>query len=173
MALVVVATPGASDANSYLTRAEADTYFESRLHTDDWNDASTATKDKAIVMATRLLDSMYDWVQFPTDQTQALQWPRVGVVDFNELEYIEDNVIPDRLKWATAELAMLLIAEDRTLDYDVESKGVSSFSAGPVSFSFKSGVYSKIIPDSVYHLIPDFWGKVRSRYKRVHALGRG
>jgi hypothetical protein len=173
MALVVVATPGATNANSYLTLAEAETYFESRLHTSTWDNAVTVIKNEAIVMATRVIDQMYDWANYQTEEEQALQWPRDGMLAANEMEYIDDDVIPNELKNAVCELSIALIAEDITLDNDVEVQGLTSLRAGPVSMAFKTGVINKIIPDSVYYSIPEWWGHIISRKKRVHRLGRG
>ena len=76
MALVLVATPSADDANTYATLAEAETYHETRLHNDDWNSAASADKNKALAWATRLLDDLIDWFGSKTDVYQPLLFPR-------------------------------------------------------------------------------------------------
>lgn len=162
MALTVVATPGASTANSYCTVAEADTYHEGHLYADTWTNASDANKAAAVVMATRLLDERYEWVAWPTYADQALQWPREGVLDILQRTDIESNVIPAKLKEATAELARQLLDGDRTADNQVETQGVSSMSAGSVSFSFRDSVRAKVLPDAVRNMIPAWWGRLRS-----------
>lgn len=177
MALTLIATPAASDANSYCTVAEGDAYHESRLFTDTWTDASAAEKATALVMATRLLDAFYSWTgdamtqpkspKLPkgayyawtglaTTSTQALCWPRTGMLTRNGYA-IESGEIPNGLKDATAEFARQLLAADRTADNDVEAQGLKSLSAGPVSLSFQDMVYRKLIPDAVHELLVPSW----------------
>lgn len=166
------ATPGGSAANSYCTLAEANTYHDSRLANSAWTSASSANQTVALVMAARVLDAMYDWVSWRTTTTQALEWPRTGVLAKNELVNIGDMVIPQELKNAQAELAFQLLSGDRTLDSDIETQGITGLSAGPVSLSFKNEVYAKVIPDAVYNLIPYWWGTVRGRSAETRDLMR-
>jgi hypothetical protein len=172
MALTLIATVGAANANSYATRAEGDTYHEGHLYSDDWTGATTATKEEALVMATRVLDEMYTWAAWSVDPDQALQWPRSGVMDFLYLSTILDTAIPPKLKDATCELARQLIAADRTADNQVDAQGVTSLSVGSISLAFKeSGITSKPIPDSVRRMIPTWWGKLRG-YGQWREVGR-
>lgn len=115
MALIVVATAGGAASNSYITLAEGNSYHEARLHNSDWTGASDATKNASIVWATRTLDSNYlytGWASGSRDE-QALAWPRVGVVD-EDGRLLDSDTVPPRVKNATAELAMFLIAADRS-----------------------------------------------------------
>lgn len=174
MALTLVATPGATTANTYCTRVEADTYHESVIaaHRTDWTNATSTTKDEALAMATRLLDAMYEWAEFPAETTQALQWPRRGVLDHLRLSYIAEDAIPAQLRDATAEFARQLIAANRALDSEVETNGVTSIRAGSVSLTFKDAVYPKVVPDAVAAMLPSWWGYVRSRNRGVRELVR-
>jgi hypothetical protein len=174
MAVTLVATPGATNANSYLTLAEANDYFDTRLFSDNWTD-NLADGEKALMMATRTLDALAQpykyyvadgprpyyrtrpqWTGVPASATQALAWPRAGMYDAGG-NLIASDVIPQALKNAVAELAMQLLAEDRTLDNDVSAKGIRSISAGPVSLSFKDSIDMKVIPDAVWNLLPPTW----------------
>lgn len=168
----VVATPGSATANSYLTRVEADAYFDTRLSATDWTGATDAIKDTALIMATRLMDKMWNWVSIRTDIIQVLDWPRIGMLAENMRESIDNDVIPVALKDATAEFAMQLITEDRTLDSDIETLRLRALKAGSVSLTFAGGVVAKVIPDAVYYLIPSWWGLPRSRRKRSVELVR-
>src|SRR5688572_1750094 len=94
----LVATAGAANANSYALLAEANAYHDARLHSEDWTGASADTRTVALIMATRLLDAMYVWDLYPTDATQALQWPRNGMLAANRLEGVPSNEIPPELK---------------------------------------------------------------------------
>ena len=172
MPVVIDATPAGISANSYATLAEADTYHEERLHTETWDAADDATKNIARVMATRLLDSMFVWAEWPTTEEQSLQWPRQGVLAANQLENIGDYEIPIELKRATAEFARQLIDSDSTENSDIEALGITSLSAGPVSLAFKATQTVKVVPDAVGYLMPQWWFKIRSRKTGIRELLR-
>jgi len=158
VALVLNATPGSPSANSYATVAEADSYHESRLFTTDWTGATTAVKEAALVWATRLIDDMYIWYNYPTTDTQALQWPRLGMVASNRRVTIDQGAIPIELKEAVSEFARQLIVSDLSANNSVLVNGISSLSAGPISLSFKESFLVQVIPDAVDNMIPTWWG---------------
>lgn len=168
----VDATVGGASSNSYITTAEGDAYHADRLHSIDWTGATADTKRAAVIMATRLLDATYEWANYPTTSEQALQWPRVGMWDTNGIDYVDDSVIPDELKWATAEFARQLIAGDRSADSDVETQGLTRLKAGPVELAFKNNVFAKVIPDAVAAFIPEGWGYIKSRVAGTRPLER-
>jgi hypothetical protein len=182
----LIATPGAVDANSYATVLEADTYHDSRLHATDWTGASVSTKTVALIMATRLLDALYDWTGAISSITQALLWPRVGMYRrtgasggwnpsigwYGSAYAIPSDAIPVELKNATAEFARQLIVADRSLDNDVETQGIKGLRAGPVELQFKDGVEAKVVPDAVYLMLPAEWGIPRGREAATRQLLR-
>jgi len=161
MPIVLDATVGGVASNTYCTLAEAETYYLSRIPLAAWSAATNDQKNAALAMATRLLDVKYEWASWSTDELQALQWPRSAVLDFLQLTYILDTVIPPQLKNAEAEFAGQLLAEDRSLDSDIETKGVTSLAVGSISLTFKNSVYAKVVPDAVRDMIPSWWGKLR------------
>lgn len=152
MAVVIDATVGGENSNSYCTLAEADAYHESRLFTDTWDDAEDDTKNRALVMATRLLDSHVVWGGYAANSgVQALQWPRGGMYDAFD-EAISKDEIPRTLKDATAEFARLLI--DADLPADVSSQGIGSVGLGPIKVDFSSeGQQRKVIPEIVKEMV--------------------
>lgn len=111
MPVVVTATAGASDANSYLSVAAADTIAGTMLSTLKWSTATTDDKGKALINATRYLDQL-DWIGTKTTTTQALLWPRKDAA-CGEKDYA-NNVIPDEVKYACFDLADALL-NDTTL----------------------------------------------------------
>ena len=157
----VIATPGATNANSYATIAEANAYHATHLYASAWTSASLTTKEIALIMATRLMDTMYEWENEPTEEDQALLWPRHAMLRRNQIDWVEDDEIPIELKQATAEFARQLIEGDRSADNAVDTQGLRSLTAGSVSLSFKDSVQPKVVPDAVYNLIPDHWGIVK------------
>lgn len=158
MALVLVATPGAANANSYATAAEGDSYHEGHLYSSSWTAATLGTKETALVMATRLLDRNIVWKGVRTNDVQALEWPRQGMVARNLYTFIDNSVVPPEIKEVTSELARLLIQGDRTAELGQYAQGLKAFSAGPVSFTFRDGeIKLEVMPDSVIKLIPALW----------------
>ncbi len=107
MALTIVATAGASNANSYVTAAEATTYMAARLNSSAWTDADDS--GVALAEATREID-LCAFAGYRSDDDQALQWPRQSVLDPDAasygLTYYDSDEIPTRVKNATCELAL-------------------------------------------------------------------
>ena len=134
MALVLDATVGGEDSNTYSLLATADTYFESRLYTDTWDDADDADQDKALAQATRLLDQWYTWAGEAASAEQALRWPRIDAYDLDG-NLIASDELPANLVYATAELAMALLADDRTADSDVATQGLKRIHTSYISDS--------------------------------------
>jgi hypothetical protein len=187
--VVVIATPGAVDANSHCTVEEGDTYHEAHPYPDDWDDASEGEKSRALVTATNLLNYWYEWKGTVSTLTQRLLWPRRGVIrpgisedmvgsvrnpwsePFAVLE--DSSTVPERIKDATSELGRLLLGRDLTTDSDVAVRGVSRMKVGPVDISFNASVLtSKAIPDSVAIMV-DPYGTRKSASGGSVKMGRG
>jgi hypothetical protein len=152
-----IATPGAADANSYLTVEEADEYFEYHLYATTWTAASETTKESALVMASRLIDAMFVWVGLATTSTQSLTWPRTGMLSRN-MYPIEDTVIPAELKAATAEYAVSLMTTNSVAPNEAFAQGVKEIKAGSVGIVFKDEAPPvQPIPYSALSLIPLHW----------------
>lgn len=155
--MALIATPGAADANSYVTLAEYNAYLLARLHVPAAASGATdAQKEAALIMATRTLDAMQCFTGAAATSTQALKWPRTGMVNKNGFP-IADNVIPQELKDATSELAMQLAVSDITLDNDAAIQGLTKVKAGPVELGFKDSIDVRGLPSAVTNLLPSSW----------------
>ena len=105
MAATITATLKSATANSYVTLAEADTYFETTPSSTTWDDKSDDQKNRALIAACRWIDSL-NYLGDRCDNDQALKWPRNN--------YHVDNVelvctaIPNGIKYAQYELAHAL-----------------------------------------------------------------
>lgn len=161
------ATAGSATANSYATLAEANQYHDDRPAVGTtWEDADDTEKTKALLWATKLLDSNFEWYGLPTDNIQILGWPRTGLTDYNQWNSLSWTTIPREIMWATAELARQLLVEDRAADSDIETLGITSLRAGSIRLAFKENVTAKVIPDVVGRMIPAHWGYVRGTGNR-------
>ena len=78
MALVLIKEDGSglANANSYASAADGDAHHEGHLYATPWTAATLANKEKALVMATRVIDAAYQFHGCKTSDEQALQWPR-------------------------------------------------------------------------------------------------
>jgi len=110
---------GLSNANALITVVEADQIMENYGASTIWSAADNDAKENAIREATRFINIGYQWKGYRVYSTQALQWPRGEVYD-DEGNYVENNIVPEKVKEACAYLA-LKVAEGRSLMEDLES----------------------------------------------------
>ena len=102
MAATIDATLQGASANSYVTLAEADAYFETVPDSSTWTDKTDDQKNRALISATRWIDALSFYGDRCTE-TQALKWPREDYkVDGIKLVC---TLIPQQVKVATYELA--------------------------------------------------------------------
>lgn len=99
---------GKTDANSYVSVADADQYNENHDADSDWSGATTAEKEAALRKGTQYIDLSYgqQWRGLKADQDQALDWPRSNVVD-DANRAVGSDEIPQKLKDAVVEAAVL------------------------------------------------------------------
>ena len=156
MAITIVATAGAANANSYISLTEANELIEGLVADDDviaWEAGSTSDdyRNRALYTAAQRIDRERFLGARATD-TQALQWPRTGVrkpdtyintysVGFPfriTTDYFTDTEIPDQIKKAQAVLAAYLNNNKDGLGLsgleDYKNIKVGSLDATPNSF---------------------------------------
>lgn len=138
----------------YADRAEADAYFAARA-VAAWDAAPWAARDAALLRATAWLEGRARWVGRLVDPAQPLAWPRTGAQD---TEGRPLDGIPDRLKAACAELALIALSDD--LAPPVERGGrVLSEQVGPVAVSYAADAPAERLFPAVEALLQ---GLVRS-----------
>lgn len=142
---------GLAGANSYISQAAADTYFEAHLYAAAWTAATSVSKDKALAMATRLLDASTDWKGDKKTAAQSLQWPREGV-EHDGFE-VATNAIPVEVLNATAELAGLLISENLTAEVDQNQLASIGLGKGALEIGFKDQRSKRQIPIHINDLL--------------------
>jgi len=108
--------------NSYISRANAITYFVSRLYSDVFDDATNDNKDASLIQATRELDLMFNWDGEITDSDQDLRFPRSGLVTCDGVE-LPDDEIPLQIANATCEQALYILTGDPSQKPSLLEKG--------------------------------------------------
>lgn len=148
--MALIATPGAANANSYATLAEAAAYHAQTLNASAWTDATDATREIALQWATRILDEQVEWFGEIVSADQSLRWPRFDVFSRDGIALDSDS-IPTFLKNATAELAKQLIASDRTAE--PSSLGIAELQVDVVKIVFDKSESKAVLSPSVYNMI--------------------
>jgi hypothetical protein len=141
------ATVGGASSNSYVTQADATTYFGHRFDATEWTNASSDNRNIALMMATARLEQE-EYTGLRVDDDQRLKWPRYGVYVDNV--YQEETAVPRPIKEATYELApikeatyelALAFLKDSTLLADTGLEGFQSVKLGELDVTprFRSG----------------------------------
>jgi hypothetical protein len=166
MAVVLVKETGTGSAtsNSYASAADGDTYHDKHYYASVWTAATTPNKEKALMMATRLIDESYQFNGTKKVYTSALQWPREAAVDpdrrdaiYSALDnvlgpYFDSGTIPQVLQDATIEFARMLLTADRTTDPLGQGMDVLNVSGININFS-KPDEKRPIIPELVQTML--------------------
>lgn len=162
----IISAPGTT-ANSYVDIATASAYFATRLYNDTWEKATTSSKERALKMATAILDDM-DWKGLKQDSTNSLRWPRNGVYDRDDFA-IDSETIPVFLEHATAELALDLLDNDTTKTTEQDKALVKKVKAGSIDieFSVPSVSESTVIQEDVRRLISFYLHHQETRILRA------
>lgn len=123
--------------SQYIDNIDAETYFLTRLPSEEWDVALDDTKTKALSTATRLIDQL-NFCGTKTDPLQELAFPRNG-----------DTVVPTPILNACCEIAYALL-EGRNPEY--ESENINIVSSGIGANRLTKDVDS--VPMNVIHNIP-------------------
>lgn len=97
----------------YATEAEAQAYMDERLNVEPWTSASSGDRDKALMMATKIIDRL-NFLGKKASDAQELQFPRA-----------DDTVVPQDVKNATSEIALALL-DDVDPEMEFENLGMIS-----------------------------------------------
>jgi len=155
MALTLVKEDGTglASANSYASVADGDAYFEGHLYATAWTAATSGTKAAALVMATRLVDTQFQFNGYRVSEDQALQWPRERCPDPDRnavtsslqspvlSSFVPSDEVPKGVMEAVCEMARELLIVDRTAAPPGE--GISSTQTSTASHDSAGGSSSQ------------------------------
>lgn len=115
MALVVEDGTGKSDANAFVSVADADARH-TLLGNSAWTGDATV-KEAAIARATVYMEQAYRtrWVGLRAHEDQALSWPRVIEQEVDGW-WIDSDVLPVAIANACADLALRALSDDLNAD---------------------------------------------------------
>lgn len=149
-------TIGGTPFDVYGPRSDADDYFQGKLNRTAWTGANGASRDRALVSATRLLD-LEQWQGVPTDLTtpQPLAWPRTGVVDKNG-QPVGINAFPNDLLSGYYELAVAIVGDPALDEAANQDANIKRVQADVVNVTFFRPVSGTRFPTSVHNYIKQF-----------------
>lgn len=142
--------------NSYITVANANTYFASSLSNDDWSALDDDTKERALITATRMIDRQI-WSGAKTSDAQALQWPRTGVIDSYGND-VSSGSVPQAIIDATCELALAIYQDPTIQTTKSTSTNTKRVKAGSAEVEFFRPQKIGRFPTLVQELIGQFLG---------------
>lgn len=175
---------GLTNSNSYVTLAEANTYFDTHPQASGWTGlASDDIRNRYLITAARVLDACFQFNGFKAVANQAMQWPREGAVDRDGGDsgirvpgsntpsgYFDSDSVPQGIKDAQCEMARFLVASNR-MD-DAPGTGIKEFELpGAIRVAFETGKLQQICPEFVVNMLRRFGTFLNSRSGCV-SLGR-
>lgn len=112
---------------TYLTVDEAQEYFDTRLHSEVWEEASLEDKLKALITSSRLVDTL-NFSGEKTVSDQPMQFPRSG-----------STLIPDAIKIAVCEMSLALL-DDIDMEHEIEALDSTGFNYATLRTSYNPAV---------------------------------
>lgn len=144
--MTLIATAGVADANAFCDVDAALAYLETRPNAGAFTELTDDEQEQCLIEATREL-SRLSYVGTRATTTQALAFPRVGVVKHDDPEGTEyaDDAIPAFLVQATIELAIEVARLGGTdVSAMPDSAGVIRKKLGPIETQWASPFYRPV-----------------------------
>ena len=178
--LVKEAGAGLSNSNSYASVDDGDLYHAGHLYASAWTGATVEKKTAALVMATKLIDAEYQFNGGRSEDSQALQWPRVNCTDPDKAPtpvfarlllydtFVAYDSVPKAVVEATCELARELIIADRTAA--PRGEGLKYENVGSTQTGYDKTDTRPIIPAVVQALLAKFGSLINAKSGSVKLL---
>lgn len=137
MPIVLDATVGGANANTYALAAAADAWAEADANGAAWLALTADQKTALAARSARLLDDSFVWAGKHYTITQARAWPRYPVEQtaFDGGYYLTTE-IPRAVSDAQVELMIWLASQGVTADAFAATSGLVALSVGPISLNY-------------------------------------
>lgn len=144
--------------SAYVTLADAQTYFETRLYTEKWAAATMTEKTAALAMAQRAIDSL-PLIGVKADPAQTDQFPRAYTVHTDTFTFTSpavfnayttvDLTVPQAVKDATCEEALAILKYGDSERVRLQEQGVTSAARGDLheTYAARHGLLSPVARD--------------------------
>lgn len=163
---MIIATPGAPDANSYLTIREAEAFVANMLSAQGWPD-DDELQEALLIQATTLADGVIKYHGVLASPDQALRVPREGLTDRDGRTYPADAV-PERLKLAVLRLGMY---QAQNSGSGQVAAGLTGLKVGPISLNFSDTVSTQSgMPSELMSMFEEFGDYVGPSNGGIHSV---
>jgi hypothetical protein len=163
---------GKVDANSYASAADGDAFHEGHLYASAWTAATSPDKEKALVMATRLIDAEYQFDGVRANDGQALQWPREDCrdpdADSRDGGAVADNAVPKGVVEATCEMARELLIADRSAA--PAGEGLKYYNSGTTQTGYDKSDTRPVISHVAQAMLAKYGTLLKSRSGAVRLV---
>lgn len=148
------------DTNTFISLADAETYFSERLNSDVWDAEDDEDKKKALIMATKRINKL-PFIGEQEVETQPLAFPRYvsrstnpQISTYYLIRDLKEITTPDDVKEATCEEALALLTYSNSVHYANQQMGIQSMSMGNESVSYNgSGADNKLLSQDAQTLV--------------------
>ena len=153
MAVTIVATPGAPNANSYVALADAESYVESNFISTDknrkkWSALSNDDKSALLIKATNFMNRIMNW-SGDAGTDQALHFPVVG-----------DTVVPADIVQGQVEVALGFLAGSIK---DGSARTLDGIKVGSVALDYAADTGVNLLPSNIEIILRKYGTYVRPR----------
>lgn len=131
--------------NSYVSLETADYYFDERLNSSVWDNATQEEKEKALVTASKKLDNL-NFIGSKKSQTQPMAFPRLFVSD-------KVTQMPADIEEAVCEEALALLEFGNSVHTQNKNFGIQSISLGTGSVSYRETKQEGLLSAEAYRLV--------------------
>jgi hypothetical protein len=188
---------GKANANSYASVEDSDAYHDGHLYATVWAAATIAKKEAALVFATRLIDTEYQFNGTRALAGQALQWPRSDcrepdgntagfvtgqqaisqvvipsgtdrIVVVKNTWTVPADLVPKAVVEATCELARELLIADRTATPPGE--GLKYYNDAGTQTGYDKEDRRPVIPALVQALLAKYGSLINSKSGAVQLV---
>ena len=152
MAATINATVKGENANSYVTLAEANDYFDTSPDSSTWTNKTDDQKKRSLISATRWIDTFVFYGD-RCDDGQALKFPRNNYqVDGVELAC---SKIPNNIKYAQYELARALANDTDAITGTTGKEGnISEAKLGDLEVKFNTATQGTVSVNNIMDVYP-------------------
>ena len=157
--------------NSYVDMPTAQNYFDNRLYSDAWNNATVDDKTKALIMASKKIDRL-PIRGVKANYLQAMEFPRAIMTDYRYWQYMSltlninyngywyiEPAVTDNVKNAVCEEALALL-QGIPKRLQLQRQGVKSFNLGGMSENYGSGTQLQLISKEAEEFMQPYLGDV-------------
>ncbi|MES2637355.1 MAG: DnaT-like ssDNA-binding protein [Pseudomonadota bacterium] len=165
MALIVEDGTGLSNADAYISVADALAYHDARGNTN-WADITATEQEQAIRRATDFMEQLYrlSWKGRRTTEAQALSWPRYDVLRDDGYYYYASDIVPTEVKNACAELAFKAAGGDLSPDL---AQRVIREKIGPLEVEYEKNGVQYTTYRAINNMLAPFLTGLGGAFKKV------